>query len=267
MITAVTQRWRRGRASYLTSREVIRPVEFDVAPLTEDCEVKQFIIRHHYSRSYPAARRRFGLYRRGQLVGCAVFSNPTNTKTLTNVFDVEPTLLIELGRLVLLDEVAANGESWFVSRCFDYLRREGMVGVISFSDPVPRTTEKGVMVAPGHIGFVYQALSACYIGQSTPRVLRLLPDGRVMSERAIQKIRGGERGWQYAAGLLEEFGALPAPHGDKTAWLDYWLARLTRKLPHNGNHKYAWALEKPARKLLPRSLPYPKVLIPQRQLW
>ena len=156
MLTAVTHRWRPGRASYLPRREVIRPSEFEVARLTTDSEAKKFIVSHHYSCSYPAARRRFGLYRSGRLVGCAVFSNPTNNKTLTKVFDLEPILLIELGRLVLLDEVAANGESWFVSRCFDYLRREGMVGVVSFSDPVPRTTTKGESVAPGHIGEIIE---------------------------------------------------------------------------------------------------------------
>jgi hypothetical protein len=82
-----------------------------VAVLADDREAKRFIIKHHYSRSYPAARRRFGLYREGNLVGCAIFSNPTNTKSLTNVFNVDPCLLAELGRLVLLDEVEANGES------------------------------------------------------------------------------------------------------------------------------------------------------------
>lgn len=267
MITAATQRWRQGRASYRPSREVIRPAEFEVAPIADEREAKEFITLHHYSRSYPAARRRFGLYRRNQLVGCAVFSNPTNTKTLTNVFDVEPIMLVELGRLVLLDEVEANAESWFVSRCFNHLRREGMVGVVSFSDPVPRAATSGRVVAPGHCGIVYQSLSACYLGRSSPRSLHLLPDGRVLSERAIQKIRKGERGWRYAATLLEEFGATSAPTGDKSEWLACWLARLTRKLPHTGNHKYAWALEKAARKLLPPSLPYPKVAVPQMTLW
>ena len=267
MITAVTQRWRQGRTSYLPRRKVIRPAEFEVAPLTDDSEAKRFIVRHHYSHSYPAARRRFGLYRRNWLVGCAVFSYPTHTKALTKVFDVEPALLLELGRLVLLDEVEANGESWFVSRCFEHLRRKGMVGIVSFSDPVPRMTETGEVVAPCHVGFVYQALSACYLGRSAPRVLRLLPDGRVIHERPIQKIRGSERGWRYAARPLEESGASPAPCGDKTAWLNYWLARLTRKLPHGGNHKYAWALDRTARKLLPDSRPSPKVTVPQLMLW
>ena len=38
--------------------------------------------RHHYSRSYVAARRRFGLYRGGQLQGVAVFSQPVQEKAL-----------------------------------------------------------------------------------------------------------------------------------------------------------------------------------------
>ena len=56
---------------------------------------------------------------------------------------------VELGRLVLLDEVPGNGESWFIARCFELLRREGIVGVLSFSDPVPRTTADGRKVLPG----------------------------------------------------------------------------------------------------------------------
>ena len=33
---------------------------------------REFVERHHYSRSYPAARRRFGLYRGGELEGVGV---------------------------------------------------------------------------------------------------------------------------------------------------------------------------------------------------
>ncbi len=47
---------------------------------------KHFVERHHYSGSYAAARFRFGLYRRAQLVGVAIFSHSTNNKTLTDLF-------------------------------------------------------------------------------------------------------------------------------------------------------------------------------------
>ena len=88
--------------------------------------------------------------------------------------------------------------------------------------------------------------------------MRLLPDGTVLNDRAIQKIRAGERGWQYAAALLEKFGAAPPPVEERTEWLASWLARLTRRLRHSGNYKYAWAIARDARRFLPASLPYPK---------
>ena len=47
--------------------------------------------------------------------------------------------------------------------------------------------------------------------------MRLLPDGTVLNDRAIQKIRAGEQGWQYASALLEKFGAAPPPIEDRTS--------------------------------------------------
>jgi len=65
--------------------------------------------------------------------------------------------------------------------------------VLSFCDPMPRTSAEGHVVHNGHIGVMYAATSGLYTGRSTARTLRLLPDGSVFSERAIQKIRSGER--------------------------------------------------------------------------
>jgi len=132
------------------------------------------------------------------------------------------------------------------------------MGVVSFSDPVPRDTALGKRVFPGHVGTIYQAHNGVYLGRATPRTLRLLPDGTVFSDRAIQKIRKHEQGWRYSSGILERFGADPL-RDDPASWLAYWLPRLTRPLRHRGNHKYAWPLDPTLAKYLPRSLPYPKV--------
>ena len=152
----------------------------------------------------------------------------------------------------------ANGESWFLARAFECLRRKGLAGVVSFSDPVPRTKMDGTIIHRGHFGICYQATSATFLGRTEPRTVRLLPDGTVLNDRAIQKIRAGEQGWQYAAALLEKFGAAPPPIEERTEWLASWLARLTRRLRHSGNYKYAWAIAPDARRFLPASLPYPK---------
>lgn len=257
MITGVTQRWRDGRTSYRPSGETIRTADYDVAPIAGDSEAKAFILQHHYSRSFPAARFRFGLYRGGALVGVAVFSHPSNNRVLTGVFPGEAIESVELGRLVLLDEVPANGESWFVSRCFEALSRQEIIGVVSYSDPVARTSLAGEQVFPGHIGTIYQALNGVYLGRATARKLRILPDGTVLSDRTVSKIRARERGWQYAVQILERHGAAGL-EGDTAEWLRTWLAKLTRPLAHGGNHKYAWMLNRRLRKHLPKTLPYPK---------
>jgi hypothetical protein len=78
---------------------------------------------------------------------------------------------------------------------------------------------------------------------SRPATLRLLPDGGVLSNRALQKLRGGEKGWRYVVATLVRFGAAPPRSGERLSdWMDLWLPRLTRTLRHRGNHKYAWTL-------------------------
>lgn len=267
-MTISNQRWNCGHDSYRPAGEVIRPSEYDVAEIPDDRTAKEFVELHHYSRTYPAARFRVGLHRHGRLVGVAVFSVPCSDRVLTCVFPGDPLAAVELGRFVLLDEVPGNGESWFLARCFDGLRcGRGLVGVVSFSDPVPRTRADGRVVFPGHVGTIFQAHNARYLGRGTARTLRLLPDGTVLSDRAVQKIRSGERGWRYAAAILARFGASPlAVESDeqvRVAWLKVWLERITRPLRHPGNHKYAWPLDRRAKRTLwaePRlfSLPYPK---------
>jgi hypothetical protein len=253
----MNQRWRDRRSSYRPAGEPIQTRAYDVAPIAGDGAAKAFVERHHYARSYPAARFRFGLYRRGTLAGVAVFSHPCNDAVLTNVFPVAATDAVELGRFVLLDDVPGNGESWFIARCFELLRAD-IAGVVSFSDPVPRTTAAGATVMPGHIGTIYQATNGVYLGRGTVRTLRLLPDGTTLSARAIQKIRRRERGWRYAAAELERFGAVPIAGGDPVAWLALWLPALTRKVRHPGNHRYAWALDRRLRQYLKPASTYPK---------
>lgn len=252
------QRWRERRDSYRPAGEPIDVRRYEVARIPDDVTARAFVERHHYSGSFPAARFRFGLYRGPVLVGVAVFSVPANNLAITNVFRIEATDGAELGRFVLLDDVPANGETWFLARCFRDLRRD-VAGVVSFSDPVARTAADGRVVFPGHIGTIYQAKSAVYLGRSKPETLRLLPDGAIMAPRALAKIRKRDRGWRYAAERLERAGAAPlGERDDARAWLALWLPRVTRQFKHTGNHKYAWALDKALARQLPEGLSYPK---------
>jgi hypothetical protein len=255
----MNQRWTQGHDSYRPAGEPIQTRLFEVAEIDE-LGAKGFVIEHHYSRSYPAARWRFGLHRTGRLVGVAVFSHPCRDSVLTDAFpSAAPREAVELGRFVLLDEVPGNGETWFLGRCFAALR--GRVrGVLSTSDPVARAALDGRTVFPGHIGTIYQAHNAVHLGRGRTRTIRLLPDGRVFSDRAISKIRSLERGHRHCAAMLEAFGATPLEPTSRAAagaWLRWWLPCLTRTLRHTGNHRYAWALDRRI-EWHPRRLPYPK---------
>lgn len=259
----MNQRWELGKDRWRSDREVIRPSEYDVEPMPgKDARAVGFVETHHYARSFPAGRFSFGLRRHGILVGIAAFSHPTNDLTLTNVFPCGSLEATELGRLVLLDEVPGNGESWFVARCFNHLRREGIRGVVSFSDPVRRRTADGTVVMPGHTGCVYQSLNAVYAGRGTARTLRMFTDGTVFNDRTAQKIRKRERGWEAAVRDLQARGAGPIWE-DTREWLRFWTPRLTRAVRHAGNHKYLWSLDRRMRNALPAPLPYPKEIDPE----
>jgi hypothetical protein len=259
----MNQRWLFGGDRCRPAGETIQTRLYDVAPIEKDAPAKQFVLTHHYSDSYPAARFRFGMYRAADLVGIAVFSVPMNYGVFAPL-KAPPDDCAELGRFVLLDNVPGNGETWFLGRCFDVLRRDGLAGVVSFSDPGLRTNARGQLVFGGHYGCIYQAFNGVYLGRGTARWIHLLPDGTALSDRLIAKMRakarGKERkakGWLAGVRKLMEHGA-DVPGNDLCEWLDHWIPLLTRRQWHPGNHKYAWGLCPSVRRALPASLAYPK---------
>lgn len=279
------QRWRDGAHTWRHRSEGgFDRARYEVAAIAED-EAKRFVTRHHYSGSYPAAKLRYGLFVTAQalvtarsrsgssfapesnsLVGVAVLSVPMSAKALTGVFPgfVPFDESIELGRFVLLDEVPANGESFFLSQAFRLAARDGMRGVVSFSDPLPRRAAGGAVVVPGHVGTIYQAANALYLGRGTARTLYVMPDGTTLNARSVQKVRAQERGHQSVERLLQSLGAEPLrPGQDPAAWLHGALdAAGIRRLRHHGNHRYAFALGNAAQRrhaeLAMAHRPYPK---------
>ena len=252
----MNQRWREGVHSFRMDR--IDPSRYDIAEIPDDKAATGFRRQPPLLKVVSGGPATVRALRPRHLVGVAVYSQPCSQGVLSKYF-ADPAWALELGRFVLLDEVPGNGESWFLARTFELLRAQGFVGVVSFSDPVPRTTADGRPVFPGHWGCIYQSCNAVKSGRSTARRLSLLPDGRVLSDRAISKIRARERGWEYAAQILVDHGADPLGVGDAAAWLKKWLP-LTRTLAHPGNHRYLFGLDRRTKKTLPRSEPYPKGL-------
>ncbi|MGN6103985.1 MAG: hypothetical protein ACTHU0_02675 [Kofleriaceae bacterium] len=269
-MTVLNQRWREGRA-HMRPSDPIDPSKYEVAPIGR-AVAKAFVKAHHYSRSFPAARYQFGIFRGAALEGVAVFSHPANEDVLAPL-PCERLAGIELGRFVLLDEVPGNGETWFLARCFEHLRQDGIEVLLSHSDPLRRVAANGNVVMPGHVGTIYQASNAVYAGRTRAHRLCLLPDATVFSERSISKIRGAERGWEREIRVLVDAGATAPcglePGGAKgdprwvarRDWLWRAIGEVCRRVAHGGNHRYLWALERRLRRQVARLAtgePYPK---------
>jgi hypothetical protein len=262
------QRWRERRHSWRhTSEGGFDPGRYQVRLLDEDAAAKAFVERHHYSRSFPAARLRVGLFEGLELVGVAVFAVPMRAAVLTSAFpSLEPYReSVELSRFVLLDRVPANAESWFLARAFAAAAERGVRGVVAFSDPVPRVLRSGVVLSPGHVGTIYQATNGVYAHERTPaRTLLLGPDGCVLSARTIQKIRALERGHEYAERRLVEWGARPRAGEQPAVWLREALDQAgVRRVRHPGNHRYLFRVgrtrsERSRVTIALRPSPYPK---------
>ena len=255
------QRWRERRAFYRPAGELFSARFAGVEPI-EEARAKAFVTRHHYSGSYPAARFRAGLFLRRELVGVAVFSVPMNQHTIPRYFDgMDPLLGVELGRLVLLDHVAANAESWFCARAFRMCAEAlGVAGIVTYADPVPRVGVDGRLMKPGHLGIIYQALNASYRGLASPRVEWLANDGRILAPRALSKVRNDERGTAYVLEQMRSMGApdrLPFESGR-----DYVTRALRsgafRSRRHPGNHAYTFWLDRNRRAPVGARLAYPK---------
>lgn len=259
-IAIACQRWRKGRESYRPAGEPIDTSKYGVEVIDEATQAKPFVEAHHYEHTFPAARESVGLFRGRELVGVAVFSVPVNPKQPAKYTTTKDGC--DLGRLVLLDDVPANGESWFLARAFKALLAEkrSIGAVVSYSDPIARTTAEGVTVMPGHVGTIYQAFNARYVGLSKrERAWVHVATRRNVSRRALAKIKKDDQGAAYAYAQLLAMGA-PA----RRAFEDgaAYVARALREGPfetfiHPGKHTYAWTLRRDVEHKI-EAKPFPK---------
>src|SRR3546814_12350961 len=73
----------------------------------------------------------------------------------------EPQAGVELGRFVCLEEVAFNGESFFLARALRVLvaEKREVRSVLSYADPLERRDIlTGIVTKPAHAGQIYQEI-------------------------------------------------------------------------------------------------------------
>jgi len=255
----------RERRQYFATRKGFDPAQYFVAPIPYRAAF-DFVTTHHYSGSFAADIVRLGMFhdrpfRPPKLVGVAIFGLGAGPKTLKKYLgSLRP---LELVRFVLLDGVGYRGETWFLARAFEIVRKSSVQkealahhggrylldhpvqGVLAFSDPVPRTTASGRIIMPGHVGSIYQSKSAVYAGRGEAHKTNiLLPDGSVVDKRQQSKLTRQETGAESVYLKLVQAGARRRRRGETWA---AWLGDVKRRPPfrlqiHPGTHAFVWKL-------------------------
>lgn len=136
---------------------------------------KEFVKQYHYSKGIHNGPICYGLFQNDKLIGVCAFANPCSENVCASVFGLEyKRTVIELHRLVILDETPKNTESWFISRVLKLLKqdRPNTWAVISFAD-----------ATQGHLGIIYQATNSFYTGTSGKATFYLDSTGRLRHPR------------------------------------------------------------------------------------
>lgn len=147
-------------------------------------EVRAFIETHHYSHSINGVKvtQCFAAWHEGRLVGAALFGQLSTTAW--KKFGGTEREVLELRRLVLLDECERNSESRVIGYCIRWVRKKlpSVKVVVSYADPMF-----------GHEGVIYKASNFTLIG-TTPddKGYRDPETGKMYHSRALRTKYKGE---------------------------------------------------------------------------
>lgn len=289
----IEQRWHDRKERWRSDSTLFEPATHYVAPLTQD-EANQFVSRNHYlGGGIQASIFRVGLFDAGtrmdtlqdaprrtdRLVGAAIFADAERwlvkkwAPGMTDRSGGAPPL--KLARLVLNDEVAFNGETWFLGAALKLMRQgyrrplkhhsqtpwaaRRFSVLISLSDPVPHVLPGKKVVMPGHIGRVYQAFNGSYRGRTKPGDEVWTENGTPLSGLTVSKVGTTRSGHEAALAYLQRVTGVPRSPGEPLR--TYRKRALNRALEkgvllnisHPGKHVYLWDLRGRALEIDPRS--------------
>lgn len=129
-------------------------------------QTHEWLLKKHYAHRIPSISYAFGLYQDEQLVGVCTFGKPANNFLCEGICGSDyKSLVLELNRLCLNDDVPKNSESYFVSRCLNLLPTPAII--VSYADD-----------GQGHKGYIYQACNFIYTGATKERTDIFTGDGK-----------------------------------------------------------------------------------------
>lgn len=150
-------------------------IDYTVVPC-ERSEIVDFVEEWHYSKNMNGvvSTHCFKLMDGSDLIGAAVFGWLAMANQWKKYVDSQEKL-VELRRLCCIDDTKKNTESYFVSRCMKWLKKNTRVErVLSYADP-----------EFNHMGVIYQALSFESVGR-TPKGKVIIYNGKRYHDKTIR---------------------------------------------------------------------------------
>jgi hypothetical protein len=173
-------------------------------------EYEWLLIYIHYAHRMPSVSHAYALYLPdGRIVGVVTFGTPASRHVQIGACPSDPSKVIELNRLCLVQELPANVASWFLSRVFKL--------------PPPRIIVSYADTMQGHDGCVYRASNFNYAGWT---------DMERRTARYDYVVPGKHSRAAYREGYTHREQRRPK--------IKYWLTTGNRKERHELNKLCAW---------------------------
>lgn len=150
--------------------------EFKVIPVNRK-DIEDFIEYYHYSRSIHGVISDycFGLYKDETLIGAIIYGRMAMANQWKRYSDVCEDV-IELRRLVCIDDTPKNTESYFIGASLRWLKKNTKLKiVVSYSD-----------LEYGHTGIVYKASNFTYRGFLKGAKVIVSSNGRKYHDKSLR---------------------------------------------------------------------------------
>lgn len=176
------------------------PVREMVVSYASAKDVEEFCRRWHYTNTGGSNLWNYGLWDGVTLVGVISYNLPTMPACKAFFGPEKWEWVIHMGRLVCADNAPKNVESRLIANSFRLLK---------IDRPQARAVITYAAAGVGHIGYVYQATNAFYLGTTAADRYLIDDKGRRRSPRSRPDSKNGSEKERYeAAGwkVLEEPG-------------------------------------------------------------
>jgi hypothetical protein len=151
-------------------------------------DVNEFCRRWHYTNGGGSTLWNYGLWDGDTLVGVVSYNLPTMPACSAFFGKEHWEWVVHMGRLVCADDAPRNSESRLIAGSLRLLKRDR---------PVARACVTYAAVSVGHIGYVYQATNALYLGTTQPDRYLIDDKGRRRSPRSRPEGSGTNEADQY----------------------------------------------------------------------